>query len=169
MDIKQEIKQRLKLRNLSQKDLSLMIGMPYQNLSSALSGKRNIPARYSIFMDRILGFEEGHIERKQSDELISREIIQNNRSPYQINKELILQKIKINGGLWSYNSIPEHMEDDEVIEEALLHLDFEDFHLLFNTWSQAHIKRVWKERLLSQGKRLNILNSLLAVLFFNQK
>lgn len=167
MEIGQEIKQQLKIKKISQRDLSIMIGMPYQNLSSALNGKRNIPARYSIFIDRILGFKEGYIEEKQSKETILKEIKQNIKSPYQINKKVILQKIKDNGGFWSYNSIPEKLQDDEIIEEALIHLDFEDMYLLFQTWSRAHVKKVWKERLIPQGKRLNILNSLLAILIFN--
>ena len=33
-------------------------------------------------------------------------------------------------------------------------------------WSKAHIKRVWKERLVSQGKRMNVLNYILAVKLF---
>jgi len=56
--------------------------------------------------------------------------------------------------------------DDAVIAAALVHLDLEDLPLLFGIWSKAHIKRVWKERLVSQGKRMNIRNYTLAVNFF---
>ena len=51
-------------------------------------------------------------------------------------------------------------------EAALVHLDLEDLPLLLGIWSKAHIKRVWKERLVSQGKRMNVLNYILAVKLF---
>lgn len=79
---------------------------------------------------------------------------------------LILKKIKANGGLWSYQGIPDKLPDDDVIEAALVHLDLEDLHLLHEVWSKIRIERVWKERLLSQGDRMEILNFILAVKFF---
>ena len=81
-------------------------------------------------------------------------------------RHLILEKIKANGGFWSYQGIPENLDDDAVIEAALVHLDLEDLPLLFGIWSKAHIKRVWKERLVSQGKRMNIRNYTLGEKFF---
>ena len=80
---------------------------------------------------------------------------------------VILQKIKARGGFWSYQGIPESLDDDSVIEAALVHLDLEDLPLLLEIWDKAHIKRVWKDRLVSQGKRMNILNYILAVKFFD--
>ena len=88
---------------------------------------------------------------------------------YFQNRRAILEKIKENGGFWSYDGIPENINNDDLIEEALLHLDFEDFHLMFENWSESHIRRIWKKRLLSQGKRLTTLNLLLEILFFNNK
>ena len=79
---------------------------------------------------------------------------------------IIMEKIKNNGGFWSYSGLPEHMDDDSVIEASLVHLDLEDLPLLFGIWSKAHIKKVWKERLVSQGKRMNIHNYILAVKLF---
>ncbi len=81
-------------------------------------------------------------------------------------KREILRKVKENGGLWSYDGIPESFSDDDIIEEGLRHLDFEDMHLLFELWSFSHIKRVWKQRLVSEGKRSNIINTLLGILYF---
>ena len=80
---------------------------------------------------------------------------------------VILQKIKARGGFWSYQGIPESLDDDSVIEAALVHLDLEDLPLLLEIWDKAHIKRVWKDRLVSQGKRMNILNYILAVKLFD--
>ena len=83
------------------------------------------------------------------------------------NKQTILEKIKANGGFWSNcGFIPTSLDDDSVIEAALVHLDMEDLPLLLEIWDKSHIKQVWKERLVSQGKRMNILNYILAVKFF---
>ncbi len=87
----------------------------------------------------------------------------------QYKKQQVLIKVKENGGLWSYNTVPKSMLDDDIIEEALRHLEFEDMHLIFEIWSKAHIKRVWRERLVTEGKRMNILNTLLGILFFDVK
>ena len=84
-------------------------------------------------------------------------------------KQIILEKIKANGGFWSYQGVPDSLDDDTVIEAALVHLDLENLQLLLGIWSKAHIKRVWKERLVSQGKRMNILNYILSVKFFGIK
>ena len=61
------------------------------------------------------------------------------------------------------------MDDDSIIEAALVHLDLEDLPMLLKIWSKSHVKRVWKERLVSQGKRMNILNFILAVKLFGMK
>ena len=82
---------------------------------------------------------------------------------------MIMEKIKDNGGFWSYSGIPEHVDDDSVIEASLVHLDLEDIPMLYGIWSKAHIKKVWKERLVSQGNRMNIRNYILAVKFFTIK
>lgn len=85
----------------------------------------------------------------------------------QDKRQTILEKIKANGGFWSYcGFIPTSLDDDSVIEAALVHLDLEDLPLLLEIWDKARIKRVWKDRLVSQGKRMNIRNYTLAVNFF---
>ena len=85
----------------------------------------------------------------------------------QDKRQTILEKIKANGGFWSYcGYIPTSLDDDSVIEAALVHLDLEDLPLLLEIWDKAHIKRVWKDRLVSQGKRMNIRNYTLAVNIF---
>ena len=169
MNIAQQIKSQLKARRISQQELAMMIGMPYQNLSAALRGKRHIPVKYTIYIDRILGFQEGFTKKQLVDEEIIPIIKKKSRSPYEVKKSLILNKINENGGFWSYSSIPEHLSDDDIIEKGLVHLEFEDMHLLFEIWSYSHVKKVWKQRLVSQKKRMNILNTLLGILFFNEK
>lgn len=60
----------------------------------------------------------------------------------QDKRQTILEKIKANGGFWSYcDFIPASLDDDSVIEAALVHLDLEDLPLLLEIWDKAHIKR----------------------------
>lgn len=169
MSIRTQIKDNLKQRNLSQKEVSAIIGLSFQNFSSFLRGRRDIPLKESMILDRVLSFEEGYIQKQLLEEKLSALKDAVKDIPYERNKCLILEKVKENGGLWSYEGIPYNLDDDSVIEEGLLHLEFEDMYLLFQNWSKSHIKKIWKERLLSQGKRLNILNTLLGLLFFNCK
>lgn len=164
-----EIKEALKQNCLSQKEAAKAVGLSYQNLSSALCGKRDIPMKESFLLDELLGFSQGYIHT-----LLTRQKISENKShlkdtPYFQNRKAILKKIKENGGFWSYDGIPENISNDDLIEEGLLHLDFEDFHLMFENWTESHIRKIWKKRLLTQGKRLNTLNLLLEILFFNNK
>ena len=80
---------------------------------------------------------------------------------------LSLKRSRLKAVFWSYcGFIPTSLDDDSVIEAALVHLDLEDLPLLLEIWSKTHIKRVWKDRLVSQGKRMNIRNYTLAVNFF---
>ena len=167
MEVRQYIKNRISAKGLTLKESAYRCNITYQNLSSFLNGKRAITIKDSIALDIELDNEPGLIARALTEEKIQKEMngLQKNNSSEQ--KRLILQKIKMNGGLWSYKSIPEHMQDDEIIEEALRHLDFEDMHLLFSLWGIRKIKSVWKRKLVPEGTRMNILNSLLGVLFFN--
>ena len=163
MTTKEIIENKLKEKGMSLKELAMQSNYQYQNLSSSLQGKRIIPISFSLSIDEILGLAPGTIAHVQIEEQIHK--IQNNSMNIQEKKKDVLAKIKNNGGFWSYSEIPK-LCDDDIIEEALLHLDFEDMPLIFEIWSKAHIKRIWKQRLVSQGKRLNILNTLLGILFF---
>ena len=157
------ISQLMKERGLDQRDLALQCGMHYQNMSAILAGNRPLSVKQSIFLDDVLGLEKGTLQRMQLDyEISSNEGI---KLPSSAKRE-ILCKVKENGGLWSYDGIPDSFSDDDIIEEGLRHLDFEDMHLLFEFWSFSHIKRVWKQRLVAEGKRSNVINTLLGILYF---
>lgn len=164
-----QIKKDLKNNHISQRDAALRCCVAYQNFSSMLSGKRDFSIEQSIQLDRMLGYADGTIAKKQVEEKIKNAILAEKNSQFKNDRIEILKKIKENGGLWSYEGIPWNLDDDEIIEEGLLKLDFEDMNLLFNNWSKSKIKRIWKERLVSQGKRLNILNTLLGIIFFGIK
>ena len=166
MVLAEKIRNDLKRKHLSQKEAADIIGMPGQNLSSTLQGKRDFPLKESLLLDELLGYPRGYIQHTQTEEKIQRSKASLAQTDYITNKRKILELVKENGGLWSYDSVPYKLDDDTIIEEALLHLQFEDMGLLFNTWSFVHIKRVWKQRLLPQRTRLNTLNTLLYLLFF---
>lgn len=157
------INQLMSERGLDQRDLALQCGMPFQNISAVLSGKRALSVKQSILLDDIFGLEKGTINKLQFEEELGKH--QDIQLPSSLKHE-ILVKVKDNGGLWSYDGIPSSLDDDRIIEEGLRHLDLEDMGLLFKLWSYSHIKRVWKQRLVSEGRRTNILNALLGMMFF---
>ena len=161
------IKDSLKKRGLSQKELASFLGWPAQDLNEALSGKRKIPLEAAVKIEQILFMEEGSIIKAQAEALAKEIASSLEPTPYIAKRKHILQLIKNNGGFWSYQGLPEKSNDDDIIEEALIHMEFEDMHLLFELWTEAHIRRVWKKRLLPQRTRLNILNTLLANVIFS--
>lgn len=157
------IRRLMKRAQLDQRELALQVGMPFQNVSSVLAGRRELTPGQAVMLDDIFGLERGTIYRMQADEATED---CGNVLLVSAQKRNILSKVKENGGLWSYDGIPDSFSDDDIIEEGLRNLDLEDMDLLFGLWSPSHIKRVWKQRLVSEGRRSNILNTILGVLFF---
>lgn len=151
---------------ISLTELASRCGEHVQTVSSILNGRREVPISLSVRMDSVLGFDPGYIALAQVRHQVAKELEKAGKSGSEITKKRILRKIKDAGGFWSYKGIPENMDDDSIIEAALVYMELEDLPLLFRIWSKSHIKRVWKERLVSQGKRMNILNYILAVKVF---
>lgn len=163
------IRNRISEMGISRAELAARCGEHAQTISAIMHGRRDIPISLSIKMDIALGLQKGTIAKVQTNDLVAKEISRIRLQDVQKRKLGILEKVKAAGGLWSYQGIPEHLDDDSIIEAALVHLDLEDMPMLFQIWSRAHIKRVWKERLVSQGRRMNILNYILAVKVFKVK
>ena len=161
------IRNRISELGISQAELAARCGEHAQTISAIMHRRRDIPISLSIKIDIALGLSKGSIATAQTADLVAKEIKRIRLQDMQKRKLDILKKVKAAGGLWSYQGIPEHLDDDSIIEAALVHLDLEDMPMLFQIWSKAHIKRVWKERLVSQGRRMNILNYILAVKVFN--
>ena len=157
------IRELMDEHGLDQMDLALQCHMPYQNVSAVLLGKRSLSPVQSILMDDVFRLERGTIQMMQQEQEFKRyrDIILPSLAKHEI-----LVKVKENGGLWSYSEIPDSFSDDDIIEAGLRHLDFEDMYMLFDLWSFSQVKRVWKQRLVSEGKRSNILNTLLGMIFF---
>lgn len=151
---------------VSQVELAARCGEHVQTISAVLNGQREIPVPLSVRLDVALGLEPGSVAIWQARYLVSVEMQRQDIVDMQGRRMAVLERIKAAGGLWSYQGIPEHLDDDSIIEAALVHMELEDLPMLFQIWSKSHLKRVWKERLVSQGKRMNILNYILAVKLF---
>ena len=160
------IRQRIAEMGISQTELAARVGEHYQTISAIINGKREATIALSVRIDEVLDFSPGTVALAQTRCKISKELKERQADNMREKRQHILESIKANGGFWSYDGIPDRLDDDAVIEAALVHLDLEDLPLLLGLWSKAHIKRVWKDRLVSQGKRMNILNYILAVKFF---
>lgn len=160
------IRERLISMGISQVELANRCDEHVQVISAILNGQREVPIPLSVKLDYALELEQGSIAVAQARYLASQEAEHLMIPDMKSRKRDILEKVKAAGGLWSYQGIPEYMVDDDIIEAALVHLELEDMPMLLKIWSKSHLKRVWKERLVSQGKRMNILNYILAVKLF---
>ncbi len=163
------IKGRITELGINQMELAVRVGEHFQTISAIINGKREATIPLSVRIDEALGFTSGTIALAQTRYQVEKEVNEKQSESMKEKRHIILEKVKANDGFWSYQGIPDSLDDDAVIEAALVHLDLEDLPLLLGIWSKAHIKRVWKVRLVSQGKRMNILNYTLAVKFFNLK
>lgn len=163
------IRQSLSERGYDISDAALHSRMSPQNFSAVLKGHRDLTVVQSVCLDQMLGLEPGTLIKMQDSFKVMDCVSGKKDVLPSCQKRKILEKIKSNGGFWSYDGIPECLDDECIIEEGLRHLDFEDMHLLFELWSYAHVKRVWRKRLVPEGKRSNIMNMLLGVMFFNVK
>ena len=160
------IRGRIAELGISQMELAARADEHFQTISAIINGKREATISLSVRIDEALDLPSGTIALAQTRYLVSKEINEKQTGSMKKKRHIILEKIKANGGFGSYQGIPENLDDDAVIEATLVHLDLEDLPLLHEIWSKAHIKRVWKERLVSQGKRMNVLNYILAVKLF---
>ena len=160
------IRGRIAELGISQMELAARADEHFQTISAIINGKREATISLSVRIDEALDLPSGTIALAQTRYLVSKEINEKQTGSMKEKRHIFLEKIKANGGFGSYQGIPENLDDDAVIEAALVHLDLEDLPLLHGIWSTAHIRRVWKERLVSQGKRMNVLNYILAVKLF---
>lgn len=73
------------------------------------------------------------------------------------------------GCVWSYAKGIQTVDDNMLIEKALLYLEFEDLHKLRELYPMSRLRSVWRTRLVSQGDYYGIINWLLAAMFFGIK
>lgn len=80
----------------------------------------------------------------------------------------LLERLKEEKAFWSYEPVDE-IEDDDLIELVLIHLDLEDIERLFLIFPKNRIRRIWKERLIKQEPWYHNLNVFLAGVYFGIK
>lgn len=86
-------------------------------------------------------------------------------------KQLLCKQLYDSGYLWSYKATSDNamLPDEELILNSLVHLEFEDIHMLFEAFPYRQIKQVWQQRMLPYPDYYGTLNLLLAMLFFHIK
>lgn len=94
--------------------------------------------------------------------------IQGENERIEHKKQVLWQQLEQMGCLWSYAKDAK-LDDDLLIEKALLYLEFEDLHKLSALYPMRRIQNVWRQRLVTQGEYYCIINWLLAVMFFDIK
>ena len=86
---------------------------------------------------------------------------------FEKKKRMLWRRLEKSGCAWSYAKNPQNVNDELLIEKALIYLEFEDLHLLREIYPMPHLRKVWRERLVPQGSYYDIINWLLAAMFFN--
>ena len=94
--------------------------------------------------------------------------IQGENERIEHKKQVLWQQLEQMGCLWSYAKDAK-LDDDLLIEKALLYFEFEDLHKLSALYPMRRIQNVWRQRLVTQGEYYGIINWLLAVMFFDIK
>ncbi|MBQ8958298.1 MAG: hypothetical protein IJ057_07360 [Bacteroidales bacterium] len=94
--------------------------------------------------------------------------IQSKNGQFEGKRKALWQQLEQMGCLWSYAK-DAAIDDNLLIEKALLYLEFEDLHKLSALYPMKRIQSVWRERLVSQGDYYGIINWLLAAMFFDIK
>lgn len=84
-------------------------------------------------------------------------------------KKLLWRRLENNGCAWSYVKKPKTIDDELLIEKSLLYLEFEELHKLNEIYPMHYLREVWRKRLVSQGAYYDIVNRLLAAMFFDIK
>lgn len=93
-----------------------------------------------------------------------------NRNAERERKKLRLwRRLEKMGCVWSYTKGAQTVDDNLLIEKALLYLEFEDLHKLRELYPMSQLRSVWRTRLVSQGDYYGIINWLLAAMFFGIK
>ena len=94
--------------------------------------------------------------------------IQSQHGQLEGEREALWRQLEKMGCLWSYAKDAK-VDDELLIEKALLYLEFEDLHKLSDLYPMKQIQGVWRKRLVPQGDYYGIINWLLAAMFFDIK
>ena len=85
-------------------------------------------------------------------------------------KQYLFRKLKQENCFWSYDiSKMKTISDEALIEHVMLYLDIEDINMLFPLYGYKKVKRVWLDRVASQGAMFRSYNILYAWYYFGAK
>ena len=85
-------------------------------------------------------------------------------------RSFLLEKLKQEHYLWSYENDSIHdIPDDVLIELVMLYLDLDEINLLFQLFDYNKVKRAWIENVVAQGERFYNLNYFFAWYYFHAK
>ena len=85
-------------------------------------------------------------------------------------KNILLKKLVEESAFWSYDiTYVNSIQDDILIEKTLIYLDLDEINLLFEIFSFTYVKKIWKERLLSQEPFYHNFNKFFGWFYFNEE
>jgi len=85
-------------------------------------------------------------------------------------KPYLIEKLKLEHCLWSYQSdTVQDIPDDVLVELVMLYLDIDEIDLLFQLFDYKTVKRAWIENVVAQGERYYNLNYFFAWYYFHAK
>ena len=85
-------------------------------------------------------------------------------------RQQLFRKLKKENCFWSYDvSKMKSISDEALIEYVMLYLDIEDIDNLFSLFGFKKVKRVWLDRVASQGEMFRPFNILYAWYYFGAK
>lgn len=152
----------LSKRGYKQSDVAREIGVSRQLLSYVILGKRELTVSLAIKLESFFSLSEGKLLKLQAEQSVKN---------YKCNLrcELVKCLLKQNA-FWSYSNVSaDNIPDEELIEKVFVMLDLKDISKLFDLYSRAYVKQVWKERMAIQGDYLFNLNVMIAMYYFGIK
>ena len=85
-------------------------------------------------------------------------------------KPYLLEKLKAENCLWSYDlASVKDIDDDVLIELVMIFLDIDEINLLFQLFPKDKVKKAWLSNVVAQGERYYTLNKFFAWYYFDVK
>ena len=149
-------------KGISQSQLAREIFVSRQQISYVMSGAREMPLDLAMKIESFFNLKDGTLLTIQDKDRIS-------SRKMEMRKELVA-KLKAVSAFWSYQDIGEpELSDEDIIENAILHLDMDEIEQLFTLYGRDKVMKTWKERLAGQGDYLRDLNIMMAMYYFGIK
>lgn len=84
-------------------------------------------------------------------------------------KVQLVHYLNATGHFWEYcNRASVNISDDQLIQKALLYLEFEDMPQLFDLYGKDRCRQVFEQQIKSKGKYYSNISFLLEAVVFNK-